>query len=154
SRRGRVGLEQVANEHDRRQQASDLDHEHHRVLGDMLRGELAKTIGGRLLQDDWIKQRQCFRGSHQNTFPAEATKCSTIGPKLTAGKKVRAPTIRITETKSRVNSGPLVGKVPKPGATAFFPIIEPAIARTGTIIRNRPTSMVTPRLMFHHGVFA
>ena len=38
------------------------------------------------------------------------SRCSTIGPRLRAGKKVSAPTIRMTLTSSAVNSGVVTGK--------------------------------------------
>src|SRR5262249_60472828 len=93
-------------------------------------------------------------GCHQYTFPVAATKCSTIGPSDRAGKKVSAPTIRITPTNSPVNRRPWVGNVPGPGGTVFLPIIEPAIPRIGMIMRKRPTIMVMASVMFHHGVLA
>ena len=53
-------------------------------------------------------------------LPAFISKCSTIGPRLSAGKNVSAPTITITLTSSVVNSGVVTGKVPNDGGTAFF----------------------------------
>ena len=45
------------------------------------------------------------------------------------------PTSRIT------NSPPVVGNVPAVGATRRFAASDPAIARIGMIIANRPTSI-------------
>ena len=44
-------------------------------------------------------------------------KCSTIGPSARAGKKVNAPTIRITPISRAANSHPVVGNVPALGGT-------------------------------------
>ena len=53
-----------------------------------------------------------------------------------------------------VKSGPSVGKVPGPaGATRFF-AMKPAMASTGTIIRKRPPSMASPRVVFQKWVLA
>ena len=72
------------------------------------------------------------------------SKCSRMGPRLSAGKKVKAPTMMITLTRSAVNSGVVTGNVPGEGGTIFFRAKLPATASMGTIIRNRPTSMVNP----------
>src|SRR5437868_2835647 len=88
----------------------------------------------------------------QNVFLAAISKCSRIGPRLSAGKNVRAPTIRITAIKSTVNRGVVTGNVPKEGGTYFFAARLPAMANAGMIIRNRPTSMVTAPAMLYQGV--
>src|SRR6185436_5691392 len=89
---------------------------------------------------------------HQKVLPESDRKCSATGPRLSAGKKVKAPTIRITATSRPVNSSPWVGKVPGLSGTVFLPLIEPATASTGMIIRNRPASMARPMVVFHQGV--
>jgi len=43
-----------------------------------------------------------------------------MGPNESAGKKVRAPTIRTVPTKSAEKSGPETGKLPPVRATRFF----------------------------------
>src|SRR5262245_631755 len=70
------------------------------------------------------------------------SKCSRIGPRLSAGKNVSAPTMRITPIKSTVKSGVVTGNVPKDGGTYFFCARLPATANIGMIIKNRPTSIV------------
>ena len=42
------------------------------------------------------------------------------------------------------NRGPSVGKVPADCGTVFFAAIEPAIASTGMITKNRPIIMSMP----------
>ena len=54
----------------------------------------------------------CALGGHQNTCPFAISKCSTIGPRLRAGKNVSAPTITMTLTSSAENSGVVTGNVP------------------------------------------
>src|SRR5215213_9471649 len=77
-----------------------------------------------------------------------------MGPRLKAGKKVSAPTMTITLTRSVVNSGDATGNVPKEGGTAFLRARFPATASIGTIIMNRPKSIATPRLVLYQYVFA
>src|SRR6185437_5418977 len=55
----------------------------------------------------------------QNVFPACINKCSKIGPRLSAGKKVSAPTMTITPISSTVNRGVVTGNVPSDGGTYF-----------------------------------
>ena len=47
-------------------------------------------------------------------------KCSTIGPRLSAGKNVSAPTITITPTSSAVKSGVVTGNVPSDGGNRLL----------------------------------
>src|SRR5256885_17045909 len=82
------------------------------------------------------------------------SRCSTIGPRLRAGKKVSAPTIRMTPTSSAENNGVVTGKVPDEGGTRFLRPRLPAIASIGMIIRNRPTSVDIPIATLYHFVFA
>src|ERR1700680_5333925 len=79
-------------------------------------------------------------------------RCSRIGPRLRAGKKVRAPNIRITLIKSSVNSGVVTGNVPSDGGTYFFWAKLPAMASIGMIIKKRPTNVVTPVAVSYQGV--
>ena len=69
--------------------------------------------------------------------------CSTMGPRASAGKKVRPPTIRITPTSSPMNSPPWVGKVPAEAGSVFLAASEPAIAMAGMIMKKRPTNIAT-----------
>ena len=64
-------------------------------------------------------------------------KCSTIGPRASAGKNVRAPTIKTTMTKKIMKSGVCVGSVPWLTGTIFFLESEPAIASVGMRIQYR-----------------
>src|SRR4026209_2666655 len=81
-------------------------------------------------------------------------KCSTIGPSTSAGKKVSAPTMMITPIRSTTKRTPSVGNVPAEGGTTFLPTSDPAIASAGTIIRKRPASIVTPRVVLYQSVLA
>src|SRR5678815_4627573 len=87
--------------------------------------------------------------SPQNVLPAPINKCSTIGPRLRAGKKVNAPTIKITLTNNTVNSGVVTGNVPNDGGTNFLVAKFPATASIGTIIRKRPMSIAKPRVVLY-----
>ena len=44
-----------------------------------------------------------------------------MGPRLTTGKNVSAPTITITDVSSTVNRGVVTGKVPAVSGTIFLP---------------------------------
>ena len=90
----------------------------------------------------------------QNVTPACINKCSTIGPKLSAGKNVSAPTMTITLTRSVVNSGVVTGNVPSDGGTKFLLARFPAIANIGMIMKNRPTSIAMPIVVLYQSVFA
>ena len=46
--------------------------------------------------------------------------------------------------QQHTNSGVWVGSVPGPAGTCFLAASEPAIARTGIITPNRPTSIARP----------
>src|SRR5581483_2680137 len=58
--------------------------------------------------------------SPQKVLPAYISKCSRIGPRLSAGKKVSAPTIKTTPINSAVKSGVVTGNVPSEGGTYFL----------------------------------
>jgi hypothetical protein len=76
-----------------------------------------------------------------------------MGPRLNAGKKVSAPTIRITPTSNTLNSGVVTGNVPNDGGTYFFLAKFPAMASMGMIMKKRPTSMVIAPTVLYQGVF-
>ena len=80
-------------------------------------------------------------------------KCSTIGPRLSAGKNVSAPTITITPTSSAVKSGVVTGNVPSDSGIFFFRLRLPAIASGGMIMKNRPNSIVSPSVVLYQCVF-
>src|SRR5215467_10057111 len=80
------------------------------------------------------------------------SRCSRIGPRLSAGKKVNAPTIRITPISNTVKRGVVTGNVPNDGGTYFLPARLPAIANAGMIIRKRPTSIVMPPAVLYQRV--
>src|SRR4029077_10766243 len=94
-----------------------------------------------------------FSNCYQKVLPACISRCSRIGPRLKAGKKVNAPTITITPTSRMLNSGVVTGNVPSDGGTYFFFARFPAIASMGRIMKNRPTSIVIPPAMLYQGVF-
>src|SRR5258706_9060377 len=95
-----------------------------------------------------------MRVRHQKDCPFFISRSSTIGPRLSAGKYVRAPTISTTLTSTTTNSGVVTGKVPGDGSTRFFRDRLPAIASIGTIIRNLPQSIVTPSVRLYQRVLA
>src|SRR5512141_593956 len=90
----------------------------------------------------------------QKVCPACINKCSTMGPRLSAGKNVNAPTITITLTSNAVNSGVVTGKVPKLAGTIFFFARLPATASIGIIIMKRPINIVMPIVELYQSVFA
>src|ERR1035438_9804478 len=76
-----------------------------------------------------------------------------MGPRLSAGKKVRALRMRITLTSNAVKSAVFTGKVPGEGGTLFLLARLPARASTGIDMRKRPPSMATPMATsYHHSV--
>src|SRR5262249_6322509 len=79
----------------------------------------------------------------QNVVLESIARCSTIGPRESAGKNVRPPMITITPTTSPTNRLPVVGKVPAEAGTIFLAASEPAIAIAGMIIQKRPTNIAT-----------
>ena len=81
-------------------------------------------------------------------------KCSTMGPRARAGKKVNAPTISTVPTSRITKVRPETGKLPALSGTSFFLARFPARARTGTIKRKRPKSMAKPSVVFSQGVLA
>ena len=80
--------------------------------------------------------------SIRTSVPASISEVLDDRAQRSAGKKVSAPTMRITPTSSPTNSAPWSGRC-RPGGTVFLPTIEPAIASTGTIIRKRPISIAS-----------
>ena len=77
-----------------------------------------------------------------------------MGPRLNAGKNVKAPTMMMTLTKSVVNNGVVTGNVPKLGGTVFLRPRFPANASIGIIIRKRPKSIAMPIVVLYQYVFA
>ena len=67
-----------------------------------------------------------------------------MGPSASAGRKVSPATTRTTPTTKPPKSGVWVGKVPALAGTTCLRAIEPAIASTGMISRNRPISIASP----------
>ena len=85
----------------------------------------------------------------KKTCPFCIRKCSTIGPRLSAGKNVSAPTITITPTSSVVNSGVVTGNVPSDSGIRFLRLRLPAIASGGMIMKKRPKSIVRPSVVLY-----
>src|SRR5215471_24157 len=81
-------------------------------------------------------------------------RCSTIGPRLSAGKNVSAPTMRMTLTRRPVKSGVVTGKVPGDGGTRFLRPRLPAIASIGRIMKKRPISVAKPIVTLYQLVLA
>ena len=80
--------------------------------------------------------------------------CSVIGPKLSAGKKVKAPTIKITPTSKATNKKLSVLNVPTDSGMIFLLARLPASAMTGKITPKRPISIAKPSRVFKMGVLA
>src|SRR5262249_43373329 len=131
-------------EQDRREQRADLDHEHDRVAGHVAGIELLERIDDRAPHDRGLEQRAGpdVMGRHRRSY--RLCRCSTIGPRPSAGRKVSAPTRTTTPTSRNTNNGPSVGKVPDDGGTYFFLARLPAIASTGIAIQKRPIHMQMP----------
>src|SRR5689334_24500299 len=103
----------TAEEQDGRDHAARFDDKHHRIAHHPARVQLNGGIPNRATDD--FPFPNCFRSRHkspQNVLPAPISKCSRIGPRLKAGKKVSAPTITITPMSKTVNRGVVTGKVP------------------------------------------
>ena len=64
-----------------------------------------------------------------------------MGPIVRAGKKVRAPTRRITPISSDTKIKLEIGNEAKVEGCTFFSTKEPAKASTGMITKNRPRSI-------------
>src|ERR1700749_1412443 len=75
-----------------------------------------------------------------------------MGPSESAGKKVSAPTMRMTPTSRVVNSGVVTGKVPTVAGMLFFAARLPAIASIGISIRKRPANIATPSVELYQCV--
>src|SRR3984893_15222109 len=152
----------VAHQLNGEQRRSDFHYEHHGIFHERSGVQFGERIpegaGGNLRVPD----RPAFLclGCHgfvlvpQKVLPAFISRCSRIGPRLRAGKKVNAPTIRITEMSRPVNSGVVTGNVPSDCGTYYFLARLPAIARTGITMKKRPNSMVAPRLELYQSVLA
>ena len=77
-----------------------------------------------------------------------------MGPSANAGKNVSPARMTVTPKRSPPKSGVSVGKVPADGATASLRTARPAIARIGTMRKNRPTRIARPRPCSSTAVFA
>src|SRR5277367_2997206 len=81
-----------------------------------------------------------LKGDPQNALPESISRCSRMGPRLKAGKKVSAPTIKMVQISRTLKSGPVTGKVPSEAGVIFFRARFPAIARIGITTKNLPNS--------------
>src|SRR5262249_27150264 len=81
-------------------------------------------------------------------------KCSTTGPKASAGTKVSAPTSKIVPTSITTNSGRCVGSVPAPGGVYFFIASDPAIASVGMVNQYLAANITIPSAVLYQGAFA
>ena len=96
--------------------------------------QLPEGIDHGLPDDRHVEERaNRHRASHGALlhFAATSMRCSTIGPRASAGTYVSAPTRITTPIRSTTNSGVCVGSVPGPVGTVFFLAREPAMASTG-----------------------
>src|SRR5262249_30303898 len=145
--------QRVAQKREGRQRASHFDDEHHGIPRHRTRIELANSAANRAADDRRVPDGD-RPGRHQKTCPCCMSRCSTIGPRLSAGKNVSAPTMTITLTSSALNRGVVTGKVPGDGGIGFFRPRLPASASIGTIIRKRPASVAIPIVTLYQRVFA
>src|SRR5438105_5954218 len=132
-----------------------LHHEHDRVPHHGAGIQLNDRIPERATHYAQIPYRPFFFFAHklQKVLPACSSRCSRMGPRLSAGKNVNAPTIRITETSKIENSGVVTGKVPSDGGTAFLRARLPAIPRMGMIMKKRPIIVFSPSVVLYQNVF-
>ena len=77
-----------------------------------------------------------------------------MGPRLSAGKNVNAPTIMTVHTSKIVKSGPVTGKVPTDSGVIFFLARFPAMARIGITMKKRPKSITSAVLVLYQSVLA
>ena len=114
----------------RRQDAADVDREHHRIANLPPRIELQKGIDDRAADDLADRTANGLLRAEAIVHPP-IIKCSTIGPRANAGTNVNAPTKITTPTSRTTNNGVCVGNVPAVTGVAFFRASEPAIANVG-----------------------
>src|SRR5262245_47122764 len=95
--------------------AADLDHEHDRVLCHGARVQFLERIDDGRLEDGRVPEG----GGLANRVLCHGyiIRCSAMGLSERTGKKVSAPTMRITPMSSPTKSGPSTGKVPGPLGT-------------------------------------
>src|SRR5208282_3311549 len=77
---------------------------------------------------------------------------SATGPRTSAGKKVRAPTRRMTPSQKTPNFTVSVRNVPTVVGTVCFAAIEPATAIIKMIGGYRPSRITKPIAKLYHGV--
>src|SRR5882762_3356905 len=154
-------IQRVSHQLNGEQRRANFHDEHHRIFHERARIQFCERMPYRATRDFSVPDRLAFLclGCHvfnfpQKVLPAFISRCSRIGPRLRAGKKVSAPTIRITEMRSPLNSGVVTGNVPNDSGTCFFLARLPAIARTGMTMKKRPNSMVAPMVELYQSVFA
>src|SRR5208283_6156407 len=138
--------------------AADFNHEHYGIAHHVPRIELDERVDNRTTYDLPVPNRflgtlPCHCYAPQKVLPAPISRCSRIGPRLSAGKNVSAPTMRITPINNVVNSGVVTGNVPSEGGIYFFCARLPAMASIGIIIRKRPISIVNPPVVLYQRVF-
>src|SRR5882762_950541 len=154
-------IQRVSHQLNGEQRRANFHDEHHWVFHERARIQLYKGIPYRAARDFSVPDRLAFLclGCHifnfpQKVLPAFISRCSRIGPRLRAGKKVRAPTIKMVETSKPAKSPPVTGKVPADSGTVFFFARLPAMASTGMIMKKRPSSWATAVVVLYHMVFA
>jgi hypothetical protein len=94
------------------------------------------------------------RVADQGRMPPCMTRCSTIGPKASAGMNVRAPTMNTVPMSRPTKRGVCVANVPGLTGITFFRANEPAMARTGTTNQNLDSHMTIPPSTLWKGTFA
>src|SRR4029453_3817879 len=102
---------------------TELHDEHDRVARHGPRVKLADRVAERATHDPWVPERDASflrMTRHQKVRPSCMRRCSTTGPRLSAGKNVSAPTITITPTSSPLKSGVVTGNVPSEGGICFL----------------------------------
>jgi len=94
----------VVNQLDGGKNRADLHHEHHGFFA-LLVGSVSRRVAYGTEQQLSVRQRfrfECEMPFHdfRKLSQANISKCSRIGPRVKAGKNVRAPTIAIVDTNT------------------------------------------------------
>ena len=134
------GADQCLDEKKGGNKAADPHDKHDRIL-DLVAGiQLTARIDHRLPDDRRFKQGASgmifceTRHGHSSRGARNApliNRCSTIGPRASAGTNVRAPTMMTTPIRSTTKSGVCVESVPGPAGTIFFRASAPGKRQRG-----------------------
>ena len=132
----------VAHEERRRQHAADLDDEHDRVLRQQARVQLAEAVDDRPAAGSTDRTARVCLGVAISTPSPHARRSARRWGRATAPGRRSGADDDDDADEQRGEQDAVGGEGAGPGGTVFLLSIEPAMARTGTIMRKRPTSMV------------